>query len=117
MAVPGSALNHVPREVLEWENEDARVCCGALQCLGLCYVCDVLGTVGTMQVFEEGLNKRSLPLFAVYEPCWPCVWLSHCCLGAEKESVRRTLRRVPFVQMNSFDTENGMAHTERVGGS
>jgi hypothetical protein len=113
LAVPGSALNHVPREVLEWENEDARVCCGALQCLGLCYECDVLGTVGTMHVFEENLNRRSLPLFAV--PCWPCVWLSYCCFGARRDSVRHTLRRVPLVETYSFDRENSMLSGSRQG--
>jgi hypothetical protein len=122
-AVPGRALAYVPREVLGWKEEDedeaeedqaaaakedAVVCCGAVQCLGLCYLCDVLGAVSTMVHFEEGLNKRSLPLFAFYEACWPCMRLAACCFCCfTREDVRALPRAyVPYLSANTFDAEN-----------
>ncbi len=108
MAVPGRALTYLPREVLHWEDEDARACCGAAQCLGLCYMVDVLGTVQTMQHFEVGRNRRSLPLFAFYEACWPCMWLSSCCLGVGRaRGLPRTY--VPWLKENTFDADE-LAH-------
>jgi hypothetical protein len=104
-AVPGRALTYAPREALGWEDADAVACCGAAQCLGLCYVCDVLGTVGAMQALEEGRNKRSLPLFAFYEACWPCMRVFACCWGAP---AARQLPRVyvPYLQQNTFDADD-----------
>ena len=117
-AVPGRALAYVPREALGWKEEDegqtaaedAVVCCGAAQCLGLCYLCDVLGAVSTLGHFEEGLNKRSLPLFAFYEACWPCMRLAGCCLA--RETVRRLPRDyVPYLADNTFDADNHRTNT------
>jgi hypothetical protein len=106
-AMAGKTLTYVPREVLHLENEDTRACCAVAQCFGLCYLCDLIFTVPTMQEFEEGLNKRSLPLFAFYELCWPCMWFSSCCCAMTPSRARDLPRQyIPWLKNNSFDNEN-----------
>ena len=101
--MPGRALNHLPREVLEWENEDARTCCATAECFGLCYLMDVFGAVGTMTAIEEGANRRSLHLFVFYELCWPCMRVATCCCGMSHEEARGIPRLIPPLARNTFD--------------
>ncbi len=107
-------LTYIPRDVLHMENEDDRTCCAVVQCFGLCYLCDLWFTIPTMDVFEEDLNKRSLPLFAFYELCWPCMWFTYCCCDKTHSSVRELPRRyVPGLKENTFDTDNVLLAAKR----
>ena len=72
----GRALNTIP-DALDMQDADERTCCTAASCLGVCYTIDVCCAIPTMAETEEGFNKWSLPLFAFYECCWPCMG----CLG------------------------------------
>ena len=114
----GKTLTYIPRNVLHMENEDDRTCCAVVQCFGLCYLCDLCCTIPTMVRFEEGLNKRSLPLFAFYELCWPCMWFSSCCCGMSDDSVRELPRQnIPGLQVYTFDRDNELLADHRMAGS
>ncbi len=109
MQQASSTLTYVPRVVLHLENEDARTCCAVAQCFGLCYLCDLWFTIPTMREFEEGLNRRSLPLFAFYELCWPCMWISICCCGMSPSHARELpWEYVPGLKDLTFDVENDL---------
>ena len=73
-ATIGRALNTIP-DALDMQDADERTCCTAASCLGVCYTIDVCCAIPTMAETEEGFNKWSLPLFAFYECCWPCMSL------------------------------------------
>ena len=90
LAVPGAALNHLPEHVLEMHDANARMCCGALECIGLFYTMDVGCTIPVMQLIERGHNRASLGLFACYEWSWPCMLCALPCVGAPR---LRALRR------------------------
>ncbi len=71
---------------------DAR-CCELAGCFGLCYLTDVCCAIPTMAANEEeGFDRYSLPLFAFYECCWPCMRGLELCCGWSAED-RRALRR------------------------
>ena len=116
-AMAGKTLTYIPRDVLHLENEESRTCCAVVQCFGLCYLCDLCCTVPIMQEFEEDLNKRSLPLFAFYELCWPWMWFSSCCCGMPNSSVREMPRHYfPGLRENTFDLDNArLYHSPIVG--
>ena len=83
MQASGRLLNHVA-DSAGIHDEGARTCCGALTCFGLCYLTDLFCAIPTMTETEEKLDKYSLPIFAFYECCWPCMKVLNCCLGKEK---------------------------------
>jgi hypothetical protein len=104
MDAAGKALNYVPREVLHWNAADDRTsCCAAAECFGLCYLVDVCGAVPTMMAFEDGINQQSLPLFAFYEACWPCMRLLSCCFRVSHATARQVPRAFPLLAENTFD--------------
>jgi len=89
MNIAGHALNSVP-EALGIHDPDERTCCAAASCFGLCYAVDLCCAIPTMSANEVGFNKFSLPLFAFYECCWPCMRALEC-VGVTAER-RRDLR-------------------------
>ena len=106
MSIPGHVLTYVPDEVLQWEDKEARACCAAVECFGLCYLCDTQCAIPTMGYFEDGLNKRSLPLFAFYEVCWPCMWIAKYCFGMSRERARELPREyISHLKVNTFDSD------------
>jgi hypothetical protein len=97
LAVPGAALNHLPEHVLEMHDANARMCCGALECIGLFYTMDLGCTIPVMQLIERGHNRASLGLFACYEWAWPCMLCALPCVGAPRlRALRRSMGCLGF---------------------
>ena len=115
MEASGHLLNGVA-DSAGIHNHDARTCCGALTCFGLCYLTDLCCAIPTMRRIEEGIDQYSLPLFPFYECCWPCMRLFSCCYGEEgarqmRENVWPPLERMDphqyydIAPKNTQDTE------------
>ncbi len=96
-AAAGRALNTLP-DALGVTDPDERTCCATAGCFGLCYAMDLCCTIPTMSANEVGEDQYSLPLFAFYECCWPCMRMLQylCCLSREDRVSLRAKAWPPY---------------------
>jgi hypothetical protein len=85
----GAALSAAPN-ALGMENQNSRMCCGAVACFGCVYVMDVCCAMPVMRRVEADEHEQvSLLRLPFYEVAWPCVGLMLCLGTPPKETLQR----------------------------
>ena len=99
LSLLGRCLESLPSFSHE-STEEERIGCRALQCVGCCYLYDVLCTIPYMRSVETGHNRINLALFAFYEPCWPCMCCLQLCCCYTNEDIQRMPRSMGFYALD-----------------